>query len=233
MTRTRKLSLATLATVLGLGALGSAALAQGRGPMAAERLLEAADSNRDGRITEAEAWTALAARFADVDANKDGGVTWDEFRSHVQAQVSARRGDRPARGPPGADGGARPGHVPRHGRRPRRARDPAGTAPLRRGDVPRARHEQRHLPERGGAAPPTRPRGAAGPHAGGANPGAVRRAGEGIPPAPHFFCKFGARRQGGRRRAWAGRSACAVGGGSSADTGPGKGRWWARQGLNL
>ena len=104
MTRTRKLSLATLATVLGLGALGSAALAQGRGPMAAERLLEAADSNRDGRITEAEAWTALAARFADVDANKDGGVTWDEFCSHVQSQVSACRGDRSACGPPGADG---------------------------------------------------------------------------------------------------------------------------------
>ena len=95
-----------LAAALGLGALGGAmaqeapqegaqGAGQGRGRMAGQRLLEAADANHDGRVTEAEAWTALAARFADADANKDGGVSWDEFRSHVQAQMAARRGDRP------------------------------------------------------------------------------------------------------------------------------------------
>ena len=100
MIRSRKL---ILAATLGLGALGGVAFAQGapnegprgRGPMAGQHLLQAADANHDGRVTEAEAWTALAARFADVDVNKDGGVSWDEFRSHVQAQMTAHRGDRP------------------------------------------------------------------------------------------------------------------------------------------
>ena len=87
----------TLAAALaGLGALASPAMAQGQVPMAAQRLFEAADANRDGRLTEAEAWTALAARFADVDVNKDGGVSWEEFRNHAQAGMAARRNDRPA-----------------------------------------------------------------------------------------------------------------------------------------
>jgi hypothetical protein len=101
MTRTRKLTLATLATVLGLAGLGGTAMAQGRGdPLDVGRFFGAADANHDGRVTEAEAWTALAARFADADTNKDGGLTWDEFRAHLQAQAATRRGDRPA--PPAA-----------------------------------------------------------------------------------------------------------------------------------
>ncbi|MBP0493580.1 EF-hand domain-containing protein [Pararoseomonas indoligenes] len=123
MSRDRKTTFSALAIALGIGAMALPALAQPATPQpatpqpaapeaapmrpaagpaqvipmgrGAERMLQGADANRDGRVTEAEAWDALAARFAAADTNKDGGLTWDEFRSYAFAQ--APRGANPAR----------------------------------------------------------------------------------------------------------------------------------------
>ncbi|WP_338661908.1 EF-hand domain-containing protein [Pararoseomonas sp. SCSIO 73927] len=108
MSRDRKTTLSALAVALGIGALAGPALAQPAAPPAppaqavpmgpgAERMLREADANRDGRVTEAEAWDALTARFAAADANKDGGLTWEELRGYVVAEMPARRGMTPAR----------------------------------------------------------------------------------------------------------------------------------------
>jgi Ca2+-binding EF-hand superfamily protein len=52
------------------------------------------DANGDGKLTRAEFDAALHARFNDVDANKDGFVTPDEFRAHrekAEADAEAAR----------------------------------------------------------------------------------------------------------------------------------------------
>ena len=92
MTRNRKITLAALGLLGagGLAALAIPAIAQERGRMGADRLFQAADADRDGRVTSGEAWTALSARFAEADADRDGGVTWDEFRAHAMAAMGGR-----------------------------------------------------------------------------------------------------------------------------------------------
>ncbi|WP_159995983.1 EF-hand domain-containing protein [Roseomonas sp. 18066] len=67
-----------------------------RGPRGPARFLAMADTDRDGRVTEAEALNALSARFAEADANKDGGLTKDELTAFLQSQWQAHRGDRGA-----------------------------------------------------------------------------------------------------------------------------------------
>jgi hypothetical protein len=42
------------------------------------RMFDAADANKDGKVTEAEALTSGLARFDRADANKDGKITPDE-----------------------------------------------------------------------------------------------------------------------------------------------------------
>lgn len=39
------------------------------------------DTNRDGRITFEEGWAMVQRRFAEADADRDGGLTPDEFRN--------------------------------------------------------------------------------------------------------------------------------------------------------
>ena len=39
------------------------------------------DTNRDGRISWDEGWSMVQARFGQADANRDGGLTPDEFRN--------------------------------------------------------------------------------------------------------------------------------------------------------
>ena len=65
-------------------AFGGAALAQDgrRGPMAA-------DTDGDGRLSQAEFVASALARFDGNDANRDGVITTDE----VQAAMQARRGE--------------------------------------------------------------------------------------------------------------------------------------------
>ena len=91
----RKITLSALAATAPLGALAIPALAQVRGPAdPAPRgpgaMFRAADANGDGRVTTEEGWSALSARFAEMDADKDGGVTWDEARAYFQAHGPAR-----------------------------------------------------------------------------------------------------------------------------------------------
>lgn len=70
------------------------------------------DSNADGRLTRAEFDAGQKARFDAMDANKDGVITADERRAHmetVRAQMAAKRpegAERPERtgGPRGPRG---------------------------------------------------------------------------------------------------------------------------------
>ena len=48
------------------------------------RMFEAADANKDGRVTIAEATAAAAAHFDTADTNRDGQVTPDEMRQARQ-----------------------------------------------------------------------------------------------------------------------------------------------------
>jgi EF hand len=60
-----------------LAATAAGALAQGPGGSPVERLM-AADANRDGAITKAEARAAREAAFGRLDANGDGFIGADE-----------------------------------------------------------------------------------------------------------------------------------------------------------
>ena len=83
MKLTNKLPLLALAAV----ALAGAAIAQppgpggpGRGPGGPFGLL-AMDSNGDGKLTRAEFDAGQRARFAEIDVNKDGTATPEEFKA--------------------------------------------------------------------------------------------------------------------------------------------------------
>ena len=47
----------------------------------------AMDTNADGNITRAEAEASSAARFAEIDANKDGGLTPDEIKEAMSGNL--------------------------------------------------------------------------------------------------------------------------------------------------
>lgn len=56
------------------------------------RMFTRLDSNKDGRISLAEATTAKLARFDRTDANRDGTVTREEIRSARETMRAQRRG---------------------------------------------------------------------------------------------------------------------------------------------
>jgi Ca2+-binding EF-hand superfamily protein len=59
------------------------------------KLLKAADTDKDGKITAAE-MTALEDKlFTGIDANKDGSLTPGEIRTYGKAQMEAFRKDHP------------------------------------------------------------------------------------------------------------------------------------------
>ncbi|MDJ0389437.1 hypothetical protein QMO56_15065 [Roseomonas sp. E05] len=91
----RSLGLGLLGAVLAVTALP--ALAQ-PGPHRGGpgHLMQQADADRDGRITQTEGLNFLSARFAEADANKDGGMTREELGSLLQAR---REANRPANAP--------------------------------------------------------------------------------------------------------------------------------------
>lgn len=49
-----------------------------------------ADANNDGRVTLEEGRAWLAARFQEVDTNRDGGVSVEEFTAYAQARMGGR-----------------------------------------------------------------------------------------------------------------------------------------------
>lgn len=92
-TRTKMLSAAAAAVVIGGVAIAGPGIAQGMaqrmgmrgmgmfGALGGEQLLREVDTNGDGRITQAEIDAAVNARFARFDANKDGRLSLDEFQA--------------------------------------------------------------------------------------------------------------------------------------------------------
>ena len=84
---TKKLAIA-LVTSIGLSsALASVAFAHGgHGPghMRGE-LFDKLDTNKDGKVTLAEAKAGEKVRFASIDANKDGRLTTQELEAHHAA----------------------------------------------------------------------------------------------------------------------------------------------------
>jgi Ca2+-binding EF-hand superfamily protein len=94
----KALPLTALLITLGLPALAQpAADAPPRGPDP-NRMFNATDTNADGRITLDEVWARTQTRFTEADANRDGFLTQEEFRT-----LRRGPGDGPRRGPPGHD----------------------------------------------------------------------------------------------------------------------------------
>jgi Ca2+-binding EF-hand superfamily protein len=90
MNRTR-FSLLALAALAAAGAAGAKPPEGGRGGMMAARLAEM-DSNKDGRITKAEAEAARMRMFDKLDADKNGIVTAAEIKT-AHESMAARRPD--------------------------------------------------------------------------------------------------------------------------------------------
>jgi Ca2+-binding EF-hand superfamily protein len=91
----------TLATVVS-SVLLSAAVAQAGDTKITQEQFKAADKDRDGSITLAEAQTGmptLAANFTSVDANGDGKVSADELKAYTKAGDKSMESDE-ARTPP-------------------------------------------------------------------------------------------------------------------------------------
>jgi len=84
---------------LTLGLLGAIALATAMPAMARPgvhhggpaRLLQQADGDGNGRVTEAEGLNFLSSRFAEADTDKDGGLTREEVSNFLRAQREANR----------------------------------------------------------------------------------------------------------------------------------------------
>ena len=94
----KALPLTALLLSLGLPALAQpAADAPPRGPDP-NRMFNATDTNADGRVTLDEVWARTQIRFTEADANRDGFLTQEEFRT-----LRRGPGDGPRRGPPGHD----------------------------------------------------------------------------------------------------------------------------------
>jgi hypothetical protein len=83
---------------LSAAAVSGSALAQQAAPAAGPRAMTA-DSNGDGAISRAEFMARAEARFARVDADKNGVLTREERRSARQAMRAARVERRATRAP--------------------------------------------------------------------------------------------------------------------------------------
>ncbi|WP_170984882.1 EF-hand domain-containing protein [Roseomonas sp. AR75] len=90
---------AVIAGALALPAFAQPGPGQGRGPDGPRRgapgfamgeAFARADTNADSQVSRDEGWVWLQARFAEVDGNRDGGVTIEEFRAYVQTRMGGR-----------------------------------------------------------------------------------------------------------------------------------------------
>jgi hypothetical protein len=101
--KTPRIALLAGAAVI-VGALASPAFAQpapGQGPAAGGpgrgapgfamgEAFGRADANGDRQVSRDEGWTWLSARFTEIDTNRDGGVTVEEFRAYAQQRMGGR-----------------------------------------------------------------------------------------------------------------------------------------------
>jgi Ca2+-binding EF-hand superfamily protein len=95
----KALPLAALLLSLGLPALAQPAAPTETPPRPdPNRMFNAMDTNADGRVTLDEVWARTQTRFTEADANRDGYLTQEEFRT-----LRRGPGDGPRRGPPGAE----------------------------------------------------------------------------------------------------------------------------------
>jgi Ca2+-binding EF-hand superfamily protein len=90
---------ALVAGTLSLPAFAQPAPGQGPGPggpgrgapgFAMGEAFGRADANGDRQVSRDEGWTWLSARFVEVDTNRDGGITIEEFRTYAQARMGGR-----------------------------------------------------------------------------------------------------------------------------------------------
>lgn len=84
----------TLAAMLAATAVSAAAAPapeKGQGqqppPNMAEAFIKQQDTDGDGKVSQAEALGPQEARFRELDADRDGSVTAEEFRASFEAQV--------------------------------------------------------------------------------------------------------------------------------------------------
>jgi outer membrane protein assembly factor BamB len=92
----------------------------GRGGFDPAAIFKDRDKNSDGKLTQEEvAGTPMADRFADIDKDKDQGITLEEFRASMQGFGGGRGGPGGGRGGFGGRG---------EDKRPKRQQRPAGDA---------------------------------------------------------------------------------------------------------
>lgn len=87
--KTKTIGLSALAAVSMAALIGGAALAQQAAPQPTERHARA-DTDGDGRISQAEFVQGRIARLSALDTNHDGSVTVEEMRAARQARGAER-----------------------------------------------------------------------------------------------------------------------------------------------
>ena len=82
----------TAALALALATTFLAPMAQARGEGQGPRLpaFETLDTNKDGKIDQAEAKAMLQTRMTTADTNSDGTITLEELQAHMSARASKR-----------------------------------------------------------------------------------------------------------------------------------------------
>ncbi|MCY4393679.1 MAG: EF-hand domain-containing protein [Rhodospirillaceae bacterium] len=81
----------TLPLLLAAGLIGLTAAAAPANAHRGLRMFDRADANKDGKVTRAEFTAARSARFAGIDANKDGALEVSELRAWKRTWPSRAR----------------------------------------------------------------------------------------------------------------------------------------------
>jgi Ca2+-binding EF-hand superfamily protein len=102
MKLTSKMLILTLAPAFALVFAGPA-LAKPKGEGGRGQMLQAADANKDGVISRAEATTAREQHFARMDVNDDGFLTKEDREAAKAARETERRARGGGEGPGRAD----------------------------------------------------------------------------------------------------------------------------------
>lgn len=125
----KTVTLTALATTLAIGATAMPSLAdQRRGQPSPERgfifMLQNADTNQDGKISQEEALAFQNGRFEQIDANGDGVITPGEFADFRKAQFDTYMKDNPRNMTPGKQAAASDNARPQAGQTARNDAQP-------------------------------------------------------------------------------------------------------------